>query len=151
MRDILTLLIIIVFTIILMEHNTMIKELKQRIYILEHTKPTIQKTVNTFGELNDIKPEHRALVMAIAMTESSCNYNIKHPDTHTKGIGGIKENMWTLRSNINSLKAIEEIVEVLEKKYDNKYTIIRIYKGGITNLKSTQQCWDLYLRLDGIL
>jgi hypothetical protein len=127
------------------------QELKQRIYILEHTKLTEPKAVNTFGELSDIKPEHRAIVMAIAMTESSCNYNVKHPDKDTKGIGGIKQSQWTLKSNINSLKAIEEVVEVLEKKYSNKYTIIRKYKGGVTNLKSTQQCWDLYLRLENIL
>ncbi len=151
MKDFLTHVSILVLAILQYVDYLETKELEKRIYTLEHTKPTMPKPVNTFGELNDIKPEHRAMVMAIAMTESSCNYNVNHPDAHTKGIGGIKENMWTLRSNINSLKAIEEVIEVLEKKYDNKYTIIRKYKGGITNLKSTQQCWDLYLRLQGIL
>ena len=151
MKEFLTHITLLVLVILQYLNYNDAKELKQRIYILEHTKPAIPKEVNIFGELNDIKPEHRALVMAIAMTESGCNYNVKHPDKDTKGIGGIKQSQWTLRSNINSLKAIEEIVEVLEKKYSSKYTIIRKYKGGVTNLKSTQQCWDLYLRLDGIL
>ena len=117
-------------------------------YLIQHQKPI---AVNTFGELNDIKPEHRAIVMAIAMTESSCNYNVKHPDTDTKGIGGIKQSQWTLKSNINSLGAIEEVVEVLESRGLNEWQVIRAYKGGVTNLKSTQQCWDLYLRLNRII
>ena len=151
MKEFLTHIIILALAILQYADYNEAKELKQRVYVLEHTKPTMPKAVNTFGELADIKPEHRALVMAIAMTESSCRYDVKHPDKDTKGIGGIKQSQWSLKSNINSLRAIEEVVEVLESRGLNEWQIIKFYKGGVTNLKSTQQCWDWYKRLDGIL
>lgn len=151
MKEFLTHIIILALAILQYVDYNESKELKQRIYALEHTKPTIPKIVNTFGELNDIEPEHRAMVMAIAMTESSCRYDVKHPDKDTKGIGGIKQSQWTLKSNINSLRAIEEVVKVLESRGFNEWQIIKFYKGAITNLKSTEQCWDLYLRLERII
>ena len=141
---------ILLLSIGMLKESNDIKKLQQQVSLLEQVKPQgIQ--VNTFGELNDIKPQHRALVVAIAMTESNCNYNVKHPTNETKGIGGIKPAYWTLKSNINSLKAIEEIIIHLENKGKTPYEVIKYYKGAKTNLKSTQQCWDLYKRLKGIL
>jgi hypothetical protein len=106
---------------------------------------------SSFGELDKIPKNHRALVVAIAMTESNCNYSVKHPTKETKGIGGIKPTQWCLKSNVNSLMAIDEIITQLEDQGKSPYEIILFYKGAKINLKSTNQCYDLYLRLKGIL
>jgi hypothetical protein len=106
---------------------------------------------SSFGELEQIPKNHRAIVVAIAMTESCSSYIVKHPDKNTKGIGGIKTTQWCLKSDINSLQAIDEIITKLEEQDKTTYEIIKFYKGAKKNLKSTEQCYDLYLRLKNIL
>lgn len=85
------------------------------------------------------------MVLAIAITESNCRYDVRHPDKDTCGIGGIKAKFWQHIEEPNSLLAIESIVDILRDKYDNNiYAIIKYYKGGSTNLKSTDKCFKLY-------
>jgi hypothetical protein len=129
--------------------NKSINELKESANKTENINIFIPKP--SFGELEQIPKNHRALVIAIAMTESNCNYAVKHPASDTKGIGGIKSSQWCLKSNINSLMAIDEIVTQLEEQGKSPYETILFYKGAKTNLKSTNQCWDFYKRLKGIL
>lgn len=91
-------------------------------------------------------------MLAIAITESGCNYKVKHPDKDTCGIGGIKAMFWPEIENVNSLMAIEEIVEILKTKAKgNIYLTIKYYKGGITNMKSTDKCYRIYKELRNVL
>jgi hypothetical protein len=114
--------------------------------------------LDTFGELADIFPENRAIVLAIDMTESACNPKVIHPDKDTKGRGGIKKSIWDkkIKAPLNSLLAIEEAIEIL--KEENKellarnynmgmYKVIKDYKGAHKNLKSTDKAWGYYLIL----
>ena len=103
--------------------------------------------LDTFKELAEVYPNNRAIVLAIAITESNGNYKVKHPDKHTVGIGGIKPSIWRTENPTNSLLAIEEIVEELRDRGYSDYEVIKHYKGAKTNLKSTEQCYDLYCRL----
>lgn len=120
--------------------------------VIEEAKDC-KRILDEFGELADVFPKNRALVAAIAITESNGDYNVKHPDEQTKGIGGIKPHLWTTHAKTNSLLAIEEVIEKLQAKYpnDNIYNIIRRYKGGVTNLKSTNKAYQLYLQLKNII
>jgi hypothetical protein len=129
--------------------NKSINELKESANKTENINIFMPKS--SFGELEHIPKNHRALVIAIAMTESNCNYSVKHPTGDTKGIGGIKPSQWCLKSNINSLRAIDEIITQLKEQGKSPYEIILFYKGAKTNLKSTKQCFDIYLRLKNIL
>ena len=112
-----------------------------------------KRMLDEFGELADVFPENRSIVLAIAISESNGNYNVKHPDKQTKGIGGIKPHLWTTHAKTNSLLAIEEVVEQLQAKYPNDdiYNIIRRYKGGVTNMKSTNKAYQLYLQLKNVI
>jgi hypothetical protein len=134
-------LAILVLSVMILVNSNQHKE----IIIIEKVK------ISDFGELADVKKSHRALVIAIAATESNCNYRVVHPDRKTIGVGGIKPDLWDLQHNPNSLLAIEEIVTALEKREKSPYEIIKFYKGAKTNMKSTNQCFDLYERLKGIL
>jgi hypothetical protein len=140
---------IIVLMVVSYYQNKSINELKESINKTENINIFMPKS--SFGELEQIPKNHRALVIAIAMTESYSNYSVKHPDKNTKGIGGIKPSQWCLKSNINSLKAIDEIITQLESIGYTPYEVIKHYKGAKTNMKSTEQCYDLYLRLKNIL
>jgi hypothetical protein len=142
-------LAIVLLTLACFHQNKEIIELRERVNKPETINIVLPKS--SFGELDKIPKNHRALVVAIAMTESNCNYSVKHPTKETKGIGGIKPTQWCLKSNINSLMAIDEIITQLEDQGKSPYEIILFYKGAKLNLKSTNQCYDLYLRLRGIL
>jgi hypothetical protein len=140
---------IVVLMVVSYYQNKSINELKESSNKTEIVNIFIPKSY--FGELEQIPKNHRALVVAIAMTESNCNYAVKHPTSETKGIGGIKSSQWCLKSNVNSLMAIDEIITQLEEQDKTPYEIIKHYKGAKINLKSTEQCWDFYLRLKNIL
>jgi hypothetical protein len=142
-------IIIVILIIVSYYQNKSINELKESANKTETVNIFMPKS--SFGELEQIQKNHRALVVAIAMTESNCNYAIKHLTRDTKGIGGIKPRQWCLKSNINSLRAIDEIITQLEEQDKTPYEIIKHYKGAKINLKSTEQCWDFYLRLKNIL
>jgi hypothetical protein len=129
--------------------NKSINELKESINKIENINVFMPKS--SFGELEQIPKTHRAMVVAIAMTESCSSYSVKHPDKNTKGIGGIKPTVWKLKSDVNSLVAINEIITQLEEQRKSPYEVIKQYKGCKTNFKSTNQCYDLYLRLKNIL
>lgn len=122
-----------------------INELKEIVPKTENINIFTPKS--SFGELERIPKNHRALVIAIAMTESNCDYAVKHHTDDTKGIGGIKPSQWCIKSNINSLMAIDEIVTQMEDQGKSTYDIIKHYKGAKTNFKSTEQCLDMYRRL----
>jgi hypothetical protein len=147
--NILIHLALFLLTLECFHQNKAIIELRERVNKSETINIVLPKP--SFGELDKIPKNHRALVVAIAMTESNCNYSVKHPTKETKGIGGIKPTQWCLKSNVNSLMAIDEIITQLEDKGKSPYEIILFYKGAKINLKSTNQCYDLYLRLKGIL
>jgi hypothetical protein len=142
-------IIIVILIVVSYYQNKSINELKESANKTENINIFMPKS--SFGELEQIPKNHRALVIAIAMTESCSSYIVKHPTSDTKGIGGIKPSQWCLKSNINSLMAIDEIITQLEKQDKTPYEIIKFYKGAKTNLKSTEQCWDFYLRLKNIL
>jgi hypothetical protein len=129
--------------------NKSINELKESVNKTENINIFMPKS--SFGELEQIQKNHRPLVIAIAMTESCCDYTVKHPDKNTVGVGGIKPSVWKLQCNVNSLMAIDEIITQLEDKGYTPYEVIKHYKGAKKNFKSTDKCYDLYLRLKGIL
>lgn len=53
---------------------------------------------------------------------------------------------------MNSLLAIEEIVEILRTKAKgNTYTVIKLYKGTKTSYASANKCYTLYKNLRKIL
>lgn len=91
-------------------------------------------------------------MLAIALTESNCDYNVKHPDKSTCGIGGIKPLFWGEvlgDTNPNSLQAIDKIIShLIDKNGGNVYQAIRDYKGGSSNLATTKKCFELYKRLE---
>jgi hypothetical protein len=129
--------------------NKSINELKESANKTENINIFIPKS--SFGELEQIPKKHRALVIAIAMTESCSSYAVKHPDKNTFGIGGIKPTVWNIKCKVNSLMAIDEIITQLESRGYTPYEVIRHYKGARKNFKSTDKCYDLYLRLKNIL
>jgi hypothetical protein len=140
---------IVILIVVSYYQNKSINELKENANKTENINIFMPKS--SFGELEQIPKNHRALVIAIAMTESCSNYSVKHPDKNTVGIGGIKPSQWCLKSTINSLRAIDEIITQLEEQDKTTYEIIKHYKGANKNLKSTEQCWNFYLRLKNIL
>jgi hypothetical protein len=147
--NIISHLAIILLALACFHQNKAIIELREWVNKPETINIVLPKS--SFGELEQVPKNHRALVVAIAMTESCSSYSVKHPDKSTIGIGGIKPSQWNLQCNVNSLRAIDEIITQLEDKGKSPYEIILVYKGAKTNLKSTNQCYDLYLRLKNIL
>ena len=93
------------------------------------------------------------MVLAIAFTESNCNYDAKHADSKTCGIGGIKRLFWADvlgDTNANSLKAIELVINhLINKNGGSIYEAIKEYKGGVANLTTTNKCYELYKKLKG--
>jgi hypothetical protein len=142
-------IILVALIVVSYYQNKSINELKESANKTENINIFIPKS--SFGELEQIQKNHRALVVAIAMTESNSSYSVRHPDKNTKGIGGIKTTQWCLKSDVNSLRAIDEIITKLEEQDKTTYEIIKFYKGAKTNMKSTEQCYDLYRRLKNII
>jgi hypothetical protein len=142
-------IILVSLIIVSYYQNKSINELKESANKIENINIILPKS--SFGELEQIQKNHRAMVIAIAMTESNSSYSVKHPASDTVGIGGIKPSVWDLQCNINSLRAIDEVITHLEKQDKSPYEIIKAYKGAKINLKSTEQCWDFYQRLRGVL
>lgn len=75
-----------------------------------------------------------AIVLAIAFTESSLRYDVKHNEKWTVGIGGIRPNfypdLFENGLNPNSLLAIEKVYLSLMDKFDNdKVSVLKHYKG----------------------
>jgi hypothetical protein len=142
-------IILVILIIFSFYQNKSINELKESENKIENINIILPKS--SFGELEQIPKNHRALVVAIAMTESNSSYSVKHPDKNTVGIGGIKTTVWDLQCKVNSLMAIDEIITQLESRGYTPYDVIKHYKGAKINLKSTNQCFDMYLRLKNIL
>jgi hypothetical protein len=140
---------IVVLMVVSYYQNKSINELKESANKTENINIFMPKS--SFGELEQIPKNHRALVVAIAMTESNSSYSVKHPASDTVGVGGIKPAVWKLKCKVNSLMAIDEIITQLEDKGYTPYEVIKHYKGCKRNFKSTDKCYDLYLRLKGIL
>ena len=91
-------------------------------------------------------------MLAIALTESGINYEAKHSDSKTIGIGGIKGLFWAdLLGDVspNSLEAIDIIIShLIEKNNGSIYEAIKDYKGADKNLVSTNKCWNLYKKME---
>ena len=95
-----------------------------------------------------MKKENRAIVLAIAFSESSLNYNVKHPDRLTHGIGGIKTGIHKLKHNANSLLGIEELwVRLMKANKGNFTKSLKMYKGTVRNYKSFNITMNLYRKL----
>ena len=90
------------------------------------------------------------MVLSIALTESRLNYDVKHPDSMTIGIGGIKKYHRTI-ANINSLKALEEVwIKYLRKHKGNVNKALMSYKGTVRNFKSFNKTIKIYRRLKDV-
>jgi len=90
------------------------------------------------------------MVLALGFTESSFNFNVKHPDKLTKGLGGIKVFHKTV-NDINSLLAIEEVwVKYLTQVKGDKRKALKLYKGTKKNFKSFNKTWTIYTKLKEI-
>ena len=90
------------------------------------------------------------MVLALAFTESSFRYDVKHPDNYTLGIGGLKPFHKTL-NDINSLLAVEEVwVKYLTITKGDKRKALKLYKGTKKNLKSFNKTWAIYTKLKEI-
>lgn len=91
------------------------------------------------------------MVLAIAITESGIDYNAKHQDAFTLGVGGIKGIFWSdLLGDVNpnSLQAIDIVIShLIDKNNGNIYKALADYKGADTNMKTTDKCWKLYQQL----
>ena len=89
------------------------------------------KLLKDFLSIDD---RNKAIVLAIAFTESSLRYNVKHNEKWTIGIGGIRPNfypdLFENGLNPNSLLAIEKVYLSLMDKFDNdKVSVLKHYKG----------------------
>lgn len=75
------------------------------------------------------------MILALAFTESSLDYNVKHKDDIAKGICGIvpkyhKELLDEHNVKVNSLKACEVVYNYyLELNNGNKIKTLKDYKG----------------------
>ena len=89
-------------------------------------------------DLLSIDDRNKAIVLAIAFTESSLRYDVKHNEKWTVGIGGIRPNfypdLFKDGLNPNSLLAIEKVYLSLMNKFDNdKVSVLKHYKGIKSN------------------
>ena len=89
-------------------------------------------------DLLSIDDRNKAIVLAIAFTESSLRYDVKHNEKWTVGIGGIRPNfypdLFEDGLNPNSLLAIEKVYLSLMNKFDNdKVSVLKHYKGIKSN------------------
>lgn len=89
------------------------------------------KLLKDFLSIDD---RNKAIVLAIAFTESSLRYDVKHNEKWTIGIGGIRPNfypdLFENGLNPNSLLAIEKVYLSLMDKFDNdKVSVLKHYKG----------------------
>lgn len=89
--------------------------------------------------------------MALAFTESSLDYNIKHKLSGVVGVCGIYKVYWQdllLESNtkINSLKACEVVYNELLEKHNTKKAALKEYKGIIS--KNNNYLVDKVIKLE---
>lgn len=79
--------------------------------------------------------DNKKLILALAFTESSLNYKVKHKNDVAKGICGVvpkfhKELLKENNVKINSLKACEVVYNYyLELNNGNKIAALKDYKG----------------------
>lgn len=79
--------------------------------------------------------DNKELIILLAYTESSLDYNVKHPIKDVVGICGINKFFWKdeLKENniqINSLSACEYVLNYYLDKYNgNKRKALAAYKG----------------------
>ena len=89
-------------------------------------------------------------MLAIALTESRLNYYVKHKDSMTIGIGGLKKYHKTI-APINSLMALEEVwIKYLRKHKGNINKALMSYKGTVRNFKSFNKTIKIYRRLKNV-
>lgn len=82
------------------------------------------------------------MVVAIAITESTLDYNTKHKINSIKGICGIDTKFWKeeLKENnikVNSLQSCLYVYEVYYNQTNNKAKAIKLYKG----IRSKDNYW----------
>ena len=85
-------------------------------------------------DLLSIDDRNKAIVLAIAFTESSLRYDVKHNEKWTVGIGGIRPNfypdLFEDGLNPNSLLAIEKVyLSLMDKFANDKVSVLKHYKG----------------------
>ena len=91
------------------------------------------------------------MIIAIAASESSLDYSVKHPDSITRGIGGIKT-IHKTKAKLNSLMAIEEVWEnYLTISNGDKRKALKLYKGTKRNFKSFNRTWALYTKAKKVI
>lgn len=106
--------------------NEYADELEYRINALENQSRLI-KDLSQIG--------NKELIIALAFTESSLNYNVKHKGNKAKGICGVVPLYWIdllkeHKVKVNSLKSCEIILNyLLDKNNGNLFNAIIEYKG----------------------
>ena len=89
------------------------------------------------------------MVLAIAFSESSLDYEVSHPTKDLYGIGGIKRKFHKTAFKSNSLMAIEEVfLKYLAIAKGDHSLALKMYKGTVTNYKSYNITIKLYNRLN---
>lgn len=141
-----------IFTYAVIDLNHKNKALSTELLSNTEVISDLQNQIDSFGELAMVYPENRAMVVAIAYSESRCSKTVKHPDSNTKGIGGIKT-LWQLECEPNSLMAIEEVIENIREANPSftDFEVIKFYKGAKSNLGSTNTTYELFTALKRIL
>ena len=89
------------------------------------------------------------MVLAIAFSESSLDYDVSHPTKDLHGIGGIKRKLHKTKNDPNSLMGIEEVfLGYLHNAKGNRSKALKDYKGTVKNFKSYNITIKLYNRLN---
>ncbi len=111
-----------------------------------------KRMLDEFGELSCIYPENRALVVALAMTETSGRKGVIHPDKRYKGISATDTTLHKIKNDPDTLMAIEENIERIQQEHPgiSVYDTIKAYKGARKNLKSTNVTYNYYQMLNRI-
>ena len=90
-----------------------------------------------------MSPKNRPIVLAIAYTESSLDYSVKHPTDDLSGVGGFKSYWKThckkLGITPNSLQCIESVYLTLVEETGSEYKALCKYKGAVENLTSVRR------------
>ena len=94
---------------------------------------------------------NKPLVLALAFSESSLDYEVKHKIKGVIGICGVSKLYWQdllkeSNTKINSLKACEIIYNELLEKHNTKKAALKEYKGIIS--KNNNYLVDKVIKLE---